>query len=194
MHTDSFKCCMSTYSEDVSPKQTNVSITQATVTEHEGMHPSNCCTAYTVKQCEKIDLSSRSLTWKVLPNMKQGRLGFNPCLFHQYVYLCGSLSLLMETFSPETDSFLPLPLTLPEAESCCLYVHNNCLVVLSSNYMTQFSAGPAGRLLPHFPVRNPTYLHLYQNTQPVLDSDFVFLFQGDKWVSFHRNTGAQSFP
>lgn len=72
-----------------------------------------------------------------LPDMREGRSGFNACLFSGYIYvcerhssvLCGSL--LVEAFCPQADTFFPLPLQLPEDSYCCLYVHNSLLVVYS---------------------------------------------------------------
>ena len=60
------------------------------------------CTAYAVEQCEKIDLNSGNLTWKSLPDMKEARWGFNPCLFKGDIYICGN-TYIVEAFSPQTD-------------------------------------------------------------------------------------------
>ena len=58
-------------------------------------------TGYSVKKYEKIDLNSRNLTWKALPDMTEVRCTFNPNLFKEYVYLCGGRSYRMEVFFPK---------------------------------------------------------------------------------------------
>jgi len=150
------------------------------------------CTAYTVKECEMIELSSPNFSWKALPGMIEARYSFNPCLFSDYVYLCGYPSNLVEAFSPQTDSFLPLPLQLPESSPSCVYVHKNCLVVFSYNYITTFFAGQASQLLPHSQARCPAGRTKWCNSQPVLDPthSLVFLFQWSQCVSFDMETGA----
>ena len=179
------------YLEDVSAKQRDVSITQIHVTHYADY--SDPCTVYIVNKCEKIDLSSGNPTWKTLPGMKEGRSCFNPCMFHDYVYLYGSKSKLIEAFSPHTDSFLPLILLLPDYSRSCVYVHNTHLVILSKEYITQFSAGPAGQLLPHFQARCSAADFEWTNSQPVLDPtrSLVFLFSVNRCVGLDMETGAQ---
>ena len=75
-----------------------------------------------------IELSN--CRWKALPDMREGRYAFNPCLFSGFVYVCGCGSNSVEAFCPQTCSFLPL--SLPgRFFAYCLYVHKNLLVVHS---------------------------------------------------------------
>ena len=156
------------------------------------MHYSGDCTVYSVKHCERLDLGSQNLAWEALPDMKEGRWSFNPCLFNEYVYLCGCLSKLIEAFSPLTESFLPLPLPLPESSPSCLYVHKNSLVVHTKNYVSKFSAGLAGQLIPHSPVRCPAPVSKSSNSHPVLDPTrcLFFLFRRERCINFNVETGA----
>jgi len=152
------------------------------------MPNSNICTAYSVKKCEKIDLSGQRLPWKALSDMREARHCFNPCQFKKYVYLCGNYSKLVEIFSPRTDTFLHFQLQLPEFAPCCVYVHNNSLVVHSWNYITQFSTEHA----KHSKVRCLTPLdYKKSNSHPVLDPtrNIFFLFQENRCVSFNMKTG-----
>ena len=155
------------------------------------MHYSDYCTAYSVPKCEKIDLTSRNLTWKALPDMKESKCGFNPCLFHEFVYLCGYKSDLVEAFAPQTESFMLLSIQLPESSYYCLYVHNNRLVVHSYNYITQFSAEQAGQLSKHSQVRCCVRTEKWGNCQPVLDltRSLFFIFQEDTCYCFSMETG-----
>ena len=133
-------------------------------------------------------------TWKALPDMREGRSGFNPCLFSGSVYLCGgNSSQLVEAFSPQTDTFLPLQLQLPENSHRCVYVHNNLLVVHSYQYISKFTAGQGGQLIQHSQVRTQTPVNKHSNSQPVVDTTqgLFFLFQLTKVVSFNMETGAQ---
>lgn len=81
-----------------------------------------------LKTCEKFQLLGKR--WTLLPSMRESRAEFNPCMLFGIVYLCGEGSFIMEAFNPETETFLPLQVTLPEDFACCLYVHNHLLVLL----------------------------------------------------------------
>jgi len=155
------------------------------------MRYSESGTAYTVKQCEKIDLNNRNPRWVVLPDMHKVRANFNPCLFNGYVYLCGSM--LVEVFSPQTDTFLSLSFKLPKDPSCALYVQKNCLVVHTKSYITKFAAGPAGQLVLHSQVLCPTPALKWSNSLPVLDPtrSLFFLFREDRCYSFSMETGVE---
>lgn len=148
--------------------------------------------AYSVKQCEKIDLNSHDYTWKALPDMVEARCTFNPCLFNELVYLCGYHAVQMEAFSPPTDTFLSLQLQLPENSSTCLYVYNSILVLHTNNYVTKYSAGRAGQLLLHSQVRSPARVPKHSNSHPVLMPSLClfFLSKGDKCHGYRMETGA----
>lgn len=145
-----------------------------------------------LKQCEKINLSG-DYTWMALPNMRVSRKSCNPCLFNGYVYLCGSDSVNIEMFSPHDDSFLLLPLLLPESSVSCLYVHNNSLVVHSYIYMTKFAAGKAGHLIQLSQTHLQAGGHKSSNSQPVVDQSrgLVFIIRDKKCSSFNIETGLQ---
>lgn len=130
--------------------------------------------------CEKIDLKSSNRRWKALPNMKKSRDSFNPCLFIGCVFLCGWGSELVDQFCPQTESFLPIELRLPEASPCCLYVHKNLLVVHSENYISKFTTGQAGQLISHSQVCSYASVNKRSNSQPVLDPalGLFYIFKG----------------
>lgn len=65
------------------------------------------------------NLNTHNLTWKVLPDMKEGRC-------YWCVYVCGS-QLVEGLLRRLTASFLSSEFL--EAKVCCLFVHNNQLVV-----------------------------------------------------------------
>lgn len=143
------------------------------------------------QQCEKIDLSMHNRKWQPLPDMKEGRWAFNPCLFNEYVYVCGYGSRLVETFSPQTDRFLSLRVEVPENTACCLLVHNNLLVIHSENYISRFTAAQTGQLFQQTQVRC-RYSGRYSNSQPVVDSArglYLIIWLGVAY-SINLETGA----
>lgn len=126
--------------------------------------------------------------------MIEGRGGFNPCLFHAYVYICGFDSRLVEAFSPQTDIFLPLHLELPDSNCCCLFVHNSFLVVHSYEYIFKFAAtGEAGALVLQSQICSQKPVVKYPNSQPVLDTSrcLYFIIQGYKAISLNMETGVE---
>ena len=146
-----------------------------------------------MKQCEKIDLNSHNRSWKCLPNMQEGRFGFNPCLFSGCVYVCGQGSLLVEALFPPTDTFLPFQFQLPESRFCCLFVCNHLLTVHSENYISQFSAGQSGELLPSSQLPSRTRVSKGSNSQPVVNpgQNFYFIVFNGKTIKINLETGAE---
>lgn len=123
--------------------------------------------------------------------MREGKCCFNPCLFNGYVYVCGEGSHLVEVFSPQTDNFIFLSLQLPEAHSCCLFVHHNLLTVHSYLYISKFSAGQAGQLIQHSLVNSQEPADKYFNSQPMIDvaRGLFFILQCGHILSFDIETG-----
>lgn len=150
-----------------------------------------------MKQCEKIDLNIYNGTWECLPDMREGRCYFNPCLFSKWVYVCGVGSQMVEAFSPQSDSFLAFQPRLPESSSCCLFVRNNSLEVHSLNFISKFTAWQTGELVKRFQRRLPTPSDKRSNSQPVVDftRDLYFIYQGNMVLSHNLETGmeVQSF-
>jgi len=65
-----------------------------------------------VKSCEKYAL--RDKQWLPLRDMKYQRSSFTPCTFRSLIYLpCPRTTLIIESFSLETETFAELPVTLP---------------------------------------------------------------------------------
>lgn len=124
--------------------------------------------------------------------MREGKGFGNPCLLSGYVYLCGFGSLLVEAFAPQTDTFLSLQLQLPENYPCCLYVHQNLLVVHSIQHIFKFSAGPAGHLTKHSQVVS-TPVNKGANSQPVVDPSrgLFFLIQAIQVLVIGMETGVE---
>lgn len=131
--------------------------------------------------------------WTHLPEMREGKCGFNPCAFSIYVYICGNPSTLIEAFSPLTSSFLPLQLSLPEPYNYNLYVHDHLLVIHSYSWISKFAAGNEGQLVKHSQVASVMPVNKYTNSQPVVDPvrSLFYIFQGEKCLCFHMETAAQ---
>lgn len=147
-----------------------------------------------MKQSDKIDLYSHNRTWKTLPDMREGRCNFNPCLFNGYVYLCGQYSQQVEAFSPQTELFLRLQVEVPESTSCCLYVHNSLLVVHSKKCISKFTVGQSCRLSLQSQVRSQAFASERFNSQPVVDSScgLCFIICAGKVFTINLESGAQA--
>jgi hypothetical protein len=62
--------------------------------------------------CEKYSLEDPQ--WLPLATMKYNRWGFTPCSFHDLIYLLSPRTTsAIESFSPDTETFTELPITLP---------------------------------------------------------------------------------
>lgn len=126
--------------------------------------------------------------------MKAGRYGFNPCEFRLWIYLCGKGSGLIEAFSPHTEEFLPLEVSLPEDSYSCLFVHNNLLVVHSDNFVSTFKQGIQPHdLVQYSQVKTSGTMSKRPNSQPVLyyASNVFSIMQKGICLCFSMNTGQQ---
>ena len=130
--------------------------------------------------------------WTGLPDMREARAYFNPCLFRGAIYLCGNGSKMMEVFDPETNAIKTLQMTLPESASCCLYVDNDMLVVHSKSYILKYAVRPDGQLAEPTTVRSRA-IDKYQNSQPIVDQAkrVFFLINEGNCISFTMETGDQ---
>ena len=143
-------------------------------------------TNYAVNSCEKFQLHTN--VWTNLPNMQQPRVYFNPCLFNAFVYLSGAQ--VMEVFSPEHDTMLPVQIPLPEVNECCVYVDKDLLVLHSKTYIVKFEAGQNGQLRQRSKLQVPA-VDKWSNSQPVVDRTrgvFSFVYDG-KCVQVELETG-----
>jgi len=143
----------------------------------------------TLNTCERIDFRNR--TWTALPNMREAKECFNPCLFNANVYVCGYGSRLVEILSVQTSTWLPFSYTLPENSDCCLYAHTNCIVVHSYQYISRLAVGRTGQLMQGSMVQAQQGGRKYSNSQPVLDAAHIrfFVIQKEQCLCFHMETG-----
>jgi len=143
-----------------------------------------------VKSCEKFELPNNK--WTALPDMREARAYFNPCLFNGIIYLCGYYSQIMEAFSPETDTFLPVQIPVLENASGCLYVDNDLLVLNMENHILKFAAGQGGQLDKRSRVEASSF-DRYQSSQPVVDkaNGVYFMIKGGECLCFKMETGVQ---
>lgn len=139
-------------------------------------------------------MNSNKRVWTALPDMKEGRCDFNPCLFKGNVHMCGLGSQLMEAFSPQKNCFRRLPMQLPESSSCCMFVHNRFLVAHSEHYISKFTAGRV-RLLDHYSqVCSQTPASKWSNSQPWVDTlrGLYFFINWGGVSCFDIETGEQA--
>ena len=96
----------------------------------------------------------------------------------------------MEAFAPQTDTFLPVPLTLPQQHRpCCLYVHNDLLVVHQDYYIVKFAV-EGGQLVKRSEVQCPAG-YKNQNSQPVVAGGVVYMVDRGECVRYNMETGAE---
>ena len=91
-----------------------------------------------IRACEEWSVEQRD--WEDLPSMHEARSHFNPCLYYNLLYLCGSYSGKIETFDLDIREFQVLPCILPESNREYLtFIDENELVVLSTRYVTRWN-------------------------------------------------------
>jgi len=100
-----------------------------------------------LNSCEKYELHSKQ--WLPLGPMHQTRFGFTPCTFLALIYLTSpQTTCSIETFSPETETFSALPVSLPPQLIYSFSVSFVCdgeLYVLSSKQqLSQWKIGSEG--------------------------------------------------
>ena len=124
--------------------------------------------------------------------MREARCLFNPCLYHDVIYLCGSGSQIMEAFSPRSGAFLPLNISVPENHYCCVYVNDDKLVVHSYSYILKYSLSQANQLAEVSRTQAPA-LDKWQNSQPIVNTaqKLVYIGQNESIVVFNMDTGAK---
>lgn len=93
---------------------------------------SNSCEKYALEECE----------WMPLSNMKYNRSSFTPCTFRTVIYLASSMTtLVIESFSTETEIFIELPVLLPVQ----MHWQASVAFVLSKELCVLTSSGCMGR-------------------------------------------------
>ena len=82
-----------------------------------------------MKSCEEYRFQTKM--WRTIPDMKEARDGFNPCLHNEAVYLIGgSNASTAEQFIPQTETFLLLNIALPKADCSIALIEGDEIVVL----------------------------------------------------------------
>lgn len=140
--------------------------------------------------CEQFKLPGDQ--WNLLPSMKEARGGFNPCMFLGIAYLSGHGSEIMEAFAPQTDTFLPLSIQLPQSSTCCLYVDNHLLVVHLKGFILKFAVGPDGQVVKQSEVASSPFGKV-QNSHPIVNKarGLVYMISYGACVSFNMETGVE---
>ena len=88
-----------------------------------------------LKSCEKYALQAKQ--WQLIGDMEHPRHAFTPCTFQALIYLlCPCTIPAIETFSPGTETFAILPVTLPakmKGWESVSFVVNGELCILTNN-------------------------------------------------------------
>lgn len=101
--------------------------------------------------------------------MREARFDFNPCEFHEILYLCGGWCFSIEAFDPKACTFLQVQALLPESTDTLAFAENCELVVMSFNYVTRWNAGLQHGLLLRFRATHPS-VDVVSSLPPILDS------------------------
>jgi len=135
-----------------------------------------------LKECEQLKLPSESWwaslwqpNWLEMSQMRDARSGFNPCEFHNFIYLCGAGSDCIEAFDPIESRFLLVQVRLPEEYSrCLLYTQNEELVVMSEKYVTRYRA-EEGHQLEKTEVKRHQSWSVLGNMAPVVRESLLYV-------------------
>lgn len=127
-----------------------------------------------LKTCEKLDLSHRA--WMYLPEMREARARFNPCLFKGCIYLCGEDSKNIEAFSTQTERFTSAGYNQDGGTACSLYVDKDQLVLHSYQYISKFATGRTGNLENSSRNQSRSAEDKGSNSQPVIDQSRKLFF------------------
>ena len=144
-----------------------------------------------MQTCENYDLIGEA--WRSLPSLSEGRRFFNPCEFNGVVYLCGFSVDNMEVFSPVTDTFLPIRISVPSLHGAsCVLVETDLLVVYSEDKILRFSAGQDKQLILRS-EKPASKTEKFQNSPPVVHKahSLFYLVCGDKARGFQIETGVK---
>lgn len=136
--------------------------------------------SYIVKNGESMAMTER--LWREVPDMREERYCFNPCLFHGLIYLCGYGSCLIDAFDPELVQFTepqPVP-TVPESHFCCVFEQDHTLVVLSYNYVSRFTVD-GGVLTKQSDKREKTPHTVWPNAPPRYVNQVVYFVENNTW-------------
>ena len=90
----------------------------------------------------------------------------------------------MEAFSPERSVFLPLQVLLPEKSACMTVVDHGQLLVLSTNYVTRWTAGSTHSLVL-ISLHTHANLSVLCNMPPVLHSEEAYISDEGKCSRIH---------
>jgi len=135
---------------------------------------------YAVKSGESISITER--LWREVPDMREERYCFNPCLFGGLIYLCGYGSCLIDAYDSAAGLFPePQPtVTVPESHFCCVFEQSSNLVVLSYNYVSRFTL-EEGALAKLSDKREKTPHTVWPNAPPRFVSPMVYFVQNNSW-------------
>lgn len=81
--------------------------------------------------CEKLSID---LVWSNLPNMRQERHAFSPCLYEMEIYLASSDSSDIEIFSLNTASFRLFPISYPAIKNNSIsFIFDKTFTIITCN-------------------------------------------------------------
>lgn len=142
-----------------------------------------------MKSAELLSLEDKS--WRIVPDMKEARYCFNPCLYGGLIWLCGYGSTNIEALDPETNEYQrPVQAAqLPESHFCCSVEHENSLLVVSYGYLTRFKL--EGRNLAKLDERRETVSRtVWQNSNPRALSGNVFFSENNAFYAVNIKDGS----
>lgn len=135
-----------------------------------------------LKSCEKYALLDKN--WLTLGDMHEARCGFTPCNFRSLIYLlCPYSTRSIETFSPQTEIFTVLPVSLPtqmvRAGSVSFVVNGEIYILTNEKQMGRWRV-ESDREFQLFPIDRGCC-----STQPPLIMDSLVLI-GNNYHEIER--------
>lgn len=131
-----------------------------------------------LQQCTKIRINGPKI-WEEMPGLQHGRAHFNPCFYHDFIYLMGGcIRDSIEMFSPAANTVCTLRAKMFTEinHACSVWVHSDELCVLTEfNYVRYRLKGADLTLtscLSHHNNWKPS-----PNSPPVVLGDLAFIIR-----------------
>ena len=119
-----------------------------------------------LKSCEKLTLSPP--VWTEICDLLAPRSAFNPCEFHDFIYIMGGNQPDCEVFDPLMESFSLLSLSLPDISNSCLFHSDDSFFLLTNHKFVTWNGFSES-------VSTHKKLCAWTNSPPVVYGNNVYL-------------------
>ena len=140
---------------------------------------------------ERLSIARSNTQWEVLPRMSASRHGFNPCLFHDLVFLCGHGSECIDAYSPTKGVITRMKATQPESYGCTLVAEQGVLTLISYNFTTRYRLGSDCQLVKTDCTSHEKHF-TWLCASPVVCDGQVFITQHYYCIWMNAETGEKA--